>query len=107
MDTTAHNYKDTSAAQNTMMSQMKEGTQRNSITMDSRAASESRYGKDNKRDNDYDMRYVNRLTLVQKINIIVYNSMEAIFVSAYLSNAVVWMNLSTVYGIVVSFILLT
>ena len=27
--------------------------------------------------------------------------------SAYLSNAVVWMNLSTVYGIVVSFILLT
>ena len=33
--------------------------------------------------------------------------MEAIFVSAYLSNAVVWMNLSTVYGIVVSFILLT
>lgn len=102
MDKTANNYKDTNAAQNPMMSPIREGAQRNSITMDSAAS-----GKDNKRDNEYDMRYVNRLTFVQKVNIIVFNSMEAIFVSAYLSNAVVWMNLSTVYGIVVSFILLT
>ena len=79
----------------------KEGYQRVSITEKSIVS-----GKDNKRDNDNDMRYVNRLTLVQKTQIIIFNSMEAIFVSAYLANAFVWMNLSTVYAILISFLLL-